>query len=75
MADCKPAFQELYHCLTLTPGLTSPDFNQNFILDSDASDVGIGAVFSQVDDDGTERFIAYGSKLLSKPEWNCCVSR
>lgn len=29
---------------------------------------GIGGVLSQVDDEGRERVIAYGSCLLSKPE-------
>ena len=73
-ADCERAFQELRHRLTSTPVLAHPDSNQPFILDADASDMGIGAVLSQVGEDGTERVIAYGSRLLSKPERNYCYA-
>ena len=40
-----------------------------FILDTDASNVSIGAVLSQIQD-GTERPIAYGSRVLTKAERN-----
>ena len=43
-----------------------------YMLDTDASNVGIGAVLSQVQD-GRERVIAYGSKTLSKCESNYCI--
>ena len=43
-------------------------------MDTDASDTGIG-VLSQVDDEGRERFIAYGSRLLTKSERKYCVTR
>ena len=44
------------------------------MLDTDASNLGIGTVLSQVQDDDHERVIAYGSKVLSKPERRYCVT-
>lgn len=44
------------------------------ILDTDASDVGIGAGLSQVQH-GRERVLAYGSRKLSKTEQNYCTTR
>ena len=41
----------------------------------DASDVGIGAVLSQKQTDGSERIIAYASRVFSKPERRYCVMR
>ncbi|KAJ3588488.1 hypothetical protein NHX12_012080 [Muraenolepis orangiensis] len=44
------------------------------ILDTDSSDVGIGAVLSQVQE-GRKRVLAYGSRKLSKTEQNYCTTR
>ena len=72
---CQAAFEELRTKLTLAPVLAFPDFTRPFILDTDASDNGIGAVLTQTDDSGQERVIAYASRLLSKPERQYCVTR
>ena len=45
-----------------------------FILDTDASNVGIGAVLSQKHEE-VEQVIAYFSKTISEPERNYCVTR
>lgn len=50
-----------------TPVLAYPDPHKSFILDTDASDVGIGAVLSQ-EVDGLERVVAYASRALTKQE-------
>ncbi len=41
--------------------LRTPDLNKKFILQSDASGVGIGAVLSQLDDENVERPVAFYS--------------
>ena len=74
-ADCQSAFEELRHHLSTAPVLAHPNFSRPFILDTDASDTGIGAVLSQIDDNGMERVVAYGSRVLSKPERRYCVTR
>ena len=55
--------------------LAYPDFNQQFILDTDASNAAIGAVWSQIEDDGQEHVIPYGSRLLTKSERQYSVTR
>jgi len=51
-----------------------PNDGDPFILDTDACDVSIGAVLSQVQD-REDRVIAYASRSLSKQERNYCVIR
>eukprot|EP00731_Ephydatia_muelleri_P033930 Em0042g9a len=64
---CQNAFDELRKRLVSSPVLAYPDYERRFILDTDASDVGIGAVLSQVSDCGSERVIAYASRSLTRP--------
>ena len=73
--ECEASFQKLRLKLVSPPVLAFPDHSRSFILDTDASNTGIGCVLSQTQQDGSERVIAYGSRLLSKPERNYCVTR
>ena len=56
------------------PVLAYPDPTSSYILDTDASADGLGAVLSQLQN-GEERVIAYWSKSLSSAEKNYCVTR
>jgi transposase InsO family protein/ribosomal protein L21E len=71
--QCENAFQLLKDKLVQAPVLAYPDPNETFILDTDASNLGIGAVLSQVQK-GEERPIAYASKKLSPSQRNYCVT-
>jgi len=64
----------LKHKLTHAPVLSFPDFTRPFILDTDASNSGIGAVLSQIIN-GQETVIAYASRTLSKAERKYYVTR
>ena len=67
--ECERAFSELKKVLTETPILRNPDFDKEFILQTDASDRGVGGVLSQLDDEGNDRPISYFSrKLLPREE-------
>ena len=72
--ECQKAFDTLRHRLTTPPIIAFPDFTKEFILDTDASDSGLGTVLSQVHE-GKEHVIAYASKSLSKTERNYSVTR
>ena len=61
------AFDKLRQHLISPPILAYPDFNKEFILFTDACDYGVGAVLSQVQDNG-EVVIAYASRQLKSPE-------
>lgn len=58
-AEVEQAFQLLKQSLVSAPVLALPDFQQPFTLETDASDLGIGAVLSQ-----NQHPIAYVSKPL-----------
>ena len=65
--ECATAFEQLKQALCLAPVLKSPEFDRPFLLQTDASDRGVGAVLSQLMEEGDERPIAYFSrKLLPK---------
>jgi hypothetical protein len=61
--DCERAFHTLRSYLAGEQVLTLPDFEKPFKLETDASNIGIGAVFSQVIR-GKDHPIAYFSQHL-----------
>ena len=59
--QCQDAFVKLCRALVSAPVLAFLDCSRMFILDTDASNQGIGAVLSQEHDDGFEHVVAYAS--------------
>ena len=72
--QCEEAFASIKRKLTNAPILAFPQLDEPFILDTDASDKGLGAVLSQVQG-GNERVIAYAARALSKAEGNYSTTR
>ena len=67
--NCEAEFSNIKCVLTTAPVLGFADYSQPFVVETDASDLGLGAVLSQVQD-GRTRIIAYASRGLSKAEKN-----
>ncbi len=67
--QCRYAFLELKNRLSSAPILAFPHTDKPFILQTDASNTGLGAVLAQVQD-GEERVIAYYSRSLLPAERN-----
>ena len=72
--ECNDAFALPKLCLVSSPILNYPDIEQDFILHTNTSAVGLGAILSQRQD-GQEKISPYFSKVLSKSERNYCVTR
>ena len=64
------AFDILKRKLTEEPILAHPDFNKMFKLYTDTSDVGLGVVLMQKDDQRKDRVIYYEAKTLLLAEKN-----
>lgn len=63
------AFEDLKVALTTAPCLRPPDFHRPFILQTDASNIGISAILTQIDpDSGDEHPIAFKSRQLTPAE-------
>jgi hypothetical protein len=71
--EVEAAFQTLKGALCAAPILAYPQLGERFIVDTDASNFGIGGVLSQIQN-GQECVIAYYSKTLNKAERNYCVT-
>jgi hypothetical protein len=68
--DCETGFKQIIDALVNPPVLIYPDFTKSFILETDASTVGLGAVLAQKDKNGVNRPIGYGSRMLKDAEKN-----
>ena len=72
--ETQTAFELLKQALCSAPILSFPREEGNFVLDTDASALGVGGILHQVQD-GEERVLAYGSKKLNRQQRNYCVTR
>lgn len=64
----KEAFEKIKKELREAKNLRLPDYEKKFILRTDASNVGLGAVLMQEDEDGKQRPIQWASKKLTDVE-------
>lgn len=62
---CETGFNDLKNALSTPPILIFPDFNETFVVHTDASSVAVGAVLSQFD-----KPIQYASKTLNAAQRN-----
>ena len=66
--ECQIAFQELKQRLSSVPVLAYPNFDAQFVLETDASIKGLGAVLSQAQEGGNLHPVGYASRALSPSE-------
>ena len=64
------AFNALKHHICTAPILAYPQFDRPFVLQTDASDKGLGAALTQFDPNNKEHVIAYASRSLTDREKN-----
>lgn len=71
---CETAFKNMKKALLSTDVMGYPlNDGGDFVLDVDASDVGVGGILHQYQAD-RERVIAYASKSMNKAERNYCIT-
>ena len=66
--EAHEAFDRLKAACLQAPILSFPDFNKPFLLETDASGRGLGAVLSQKQADGRYHPIAYASRVMNETE-------
>ena len=69
-SDCQKAIDELKKLCTSTPVLVYANYKREFQLHTDVSELGLGGVLYQKDDQGNQRVIAYASQSLTQTERN-----
>ncbi|GFX52120.1 retrovirus-related Pol polyprotein from transposon 17.6 [Trichonephila clavipes] len=70
--ECENAFRELKGKLIDKPVLYAPNFEREFIVQTDASNAGMEAVLTQLNEQGEEHPILYLSEKFSEVEKRVC---
>ena len=65
MAEAKDAFETLMKACLKAPVLAFADFNKPFLLETDVSKLGLGAVLSPKQTDGQYHMLAYANWSLN----------
>ena len=73
-STCQHAFESLKQCLIAAPVLAFHNFDNPFLMETDASGIGLGAVLAQKQEDGSVRPLVYASRSLQKHERNYGVT-
>ena len=68
--ECNEAFDKVKRILMTHPVLITADYDEQFSLFADASDVGSGAVLTQLGTDGLDHPISFYSKKFNKHQRN-----
>ena len=72
MPEHQKAFDVLKESLVTAPVLSCPDFNREFLLETDASLQGLRAILSKQDGSGKLHVITYTSQSLCPSERSMC---
>jgi hypothetical protein len=72
--ECQQAFDQLKNYISTEPILAAPNFDKPFLLQTDASNAGLGAVLSQLDDECKEHPIVFLSRKMLSNEINYSVA-
>ena len=67
-SEALEAFERLKAACLQAPILAFPNFDKPFLLETDASGKGLGAVLSQKQADGRYHPIAYASRIMNDTE-------
>ena len=70
LEEALKAFEMLKQACMNSPVLAFTDYSKEFLLETNASKEGLGAVLSQKQDDGRFHPVAYGSRALTMHEKN-----
>lgn len=73
--EAQRSFEAVKGLIVNSPALSLFNPELPTVVTTDASDYGLGAVLTQMHNDGSERTVAFASRTLSQAESNYCRKR